>query len=332
MAYRNIRLVNLFVVLYPPFQQRKKEHGRDTKQRKEGGMGGNFHRLAVAVSFSPRREAILAEVARIRRMLHAQVTIIHVGKPNERSIVHLESLLEKYGLDGPDCKLVFQPAGRVASIVRLCREQQVELLICGAVPNNGILDVLWGSVAKRLIKNAPCSILVLAKPKMKAQPYRKIVVSANQQTAMSRRWQYSEAEATDSLQENIQKAMAWARADAAETIHVLREANHYGLAMSTSADEPEEQHGRLRRQLVSESIAAVELLIGPYMEELPTPNIKITGGKMGVELAAFARKAKADLLVMQAPAAEKLGFFWRMASPEFEHILAELPCNLLLTK
>jgi len=295
-------------------------------------MGGNFHRLAVAVSFSPRREAILAEVARIKRLLSAQVTIIHVGKPNERSIIHLESLLEKYGLDGPDCKLVFQPSGRVASIVRLCQEEQVELLICGAVPKTGILDMIWGSVAKRLIKNAPCSLLVLAKPKVKAAPYHKIVVSANQQTALGRHRNYSETEAAERLDENIEKAMAWARADDADSIHILRDAQNYGLAMSTNAEEPEEQHGRLRRQMVADSIAAVEQLIGPYIEDLPTPNIKITGGKLGIELASFARKAKADLLVMQAPAAEKLGIFWRMASPEFEHVLAELPCNLLLTK
>lgn len=59
--------------------------------------------------------------------------------------------------------------------------------------------------------------------------------------------------------------------------------------------------------------------------------IKMLSGKSGFELARFAERKKADLLVVSAPK-ERLILLDRLFPHDLEYVFANLPCNLLVIK
>jgi hypothetical protein len=58
-------------------------------------------------------------------------------------------------------------------------------------------------------------------------------------------------------------------------------------------------------------------------------NIKVISGKSGFELARFAEKKHANLLVAGAPG-RKFRLFDRLFRHDLEYIFADMPCNLLI--
>ena len=168
-----------------------------------------------------------------------------------------------------------------------------------------------------------------------------MVISANEGSSLKAGGWLATTQPNPVLEQVMARGMAWAQTERCQQVHVLRESHLYSLAMATQADQPEANAGTLRRSLVQQEINHVERLLAPYRhagtfddedEDELAINIKITSGKPGHELTTFARRMRADLLVMQAPIFDRLGLFWRMLSPEFEQVLNDLPSNLLLVK
>ena len=52
-----------------------------------------FNKIAVAIAFSPRLEAILAESKRLQEKFKAQMIFIHVGEKNLQQEQYLKHLL-----------------------------------------------------------------------------------------------------------------------------------------------------------------------------------------------------------------------------------------------
>jgi len=73
----------------------------------------------------------------------------------------------------------------------------------------------------------------------------------------------------------------------------------------------------------------VEAMLKTIPHEKSRINIKMISGKAGFELARFAERKEADLLVLGAPD-RKFSFFTRVFPHDQEYIFNELPCNLLM--
>jgi hypothetical protein len=109
----------------------------------------------------------------------------------------------------------------------------------------------------------------------------------------------------------------------------VRELKMYGLTMSVSAQYTEEEQSGLRQELVKTEIENVNKMLCEVKHEGLKINIKVVAGKSGFELAQFARKKQADLLVVSAPS-RKYYFFDRMFTHDQEYLFADLPCDLLM--
>ncbi len=299
-------------------------------------MRRRFHRIAAAISFSPRQEALLAEVKRLQDLWGCHVTIIHVGAVQERTMSHLEDLLDKHHFDLEKVDIVVEAGSRVKQVVDVCREIHADLLVCGALRRHNFLDIFWGSVAQRLIRSAPCPLLILARPKRKPKPFKKIVVSGSPATTAE--WLWATRRTETRLQDTLETAFCWAWRENIRKLHVLRSAHISNLALSVLSMGRTAEKGSIQESLYMKESGQVERLIQPILEEaaeegyMPQVDLRITQGRAGRALSRFSRKLRADLLVLQIPPTGKLGLFWRLASPEFEHVMTDLPCNLLLVK
>ena len=75
----------------------------------------------------------------------------------------------------------------------------------------------------------------------------------------------------------------------------------YGLTMTVSERYSEEEYENVRQNLVKDEITNVEKILQRVPHEGLKVNIKVVSGKSGFELAQFAQRKQADLLVVGSP-------------------------------
>ncbi len=274
-------------------------------------------RIGVAIAFSPRIEAILFETARIKNMLNAELILVHVGSSGEKEISRLNQLLDKTGLGNRDDVRIFWEQGKPSQrIIATCKREKVDLLIAGALKKENLVRYYIGTIARKIIRKADCSVLLLTNPSVTPAPFQNIAVDADDRPHVE-----------DVLASACQIAMR----DKASWLHIVRELKMYGLTMTAAEQCSEAEYEEMRNKLVQSEIETVEKILKTIPHEGIKINIKLVSGKSGFELSQFAQRKHADLLVIGAPD-RKFSLFDRVFTHDQEYIFADLPCNLLIIK
>lgn len=274
-----------------------------------------FSKIALAIAFSPRMEALLAEAKRIKSIFGAELLLIHVGEKTSESESKLQNLIEQQGLIGTDIKTLWEEGNPAKKILKVCDQNNVDLLIAGALKTEGFFKYYLGSIARKIIRKSKCSVLVLIEPMIKPEPFDRVVINGTQQ------------EQTPYV---IEQGLNWCKKDKAKQVYIANEIKMYGLQMATASEGGEDEIAATRRKLISEEITYVENILKHLDKGNLKISIKITCGKWAIELARFATDVKADLLIVGDEG--NLGFFHRLFPHDLEEILSDLPCNLLIVK
>ena len=274
-----------------------------------------YQKIAVAIAFSPRQQAIVCEARRLQDIFGAELILVHVGERNAEKEKLLQEHLASAGLNLNKVTLFWEEGDAVKRILSVCRKQEVDLLVAGALKKENIFRYYIGSIARKILRKANCPVLVITEPNASPQPFQRIAIHAGDK---------AEALAT------IQAGCKLAQLEKAKQIHVIKEVKMYGLTMALAGEDPEHEYSETRRSLVHDEIASVQNVIDrcPECKGLKI-NIKIAAGKSGYELAKFARNIEADLLITESPR-RTLNIFDRMFTHDLEYILADLPTNLLI--
>ncbi len=274
-----------------------------------------FKKLAVALAFSPRFEAILSETRRFQETFKAELVIIHVGTKTSKKETTLQQKLIDTGFDMQRVKIVWQKGEPAKKILSVCEKEQVDLLIAGAMKRENIFRYYIGSVARTILRKAQCSVLVLINPDHTPKPFRKIVINGCE---------------NESLYAALSKGVSLGKIEHAAQIHVLREVRMLGLAMAVAGEESnEDEYGKIRRKVVSEELDNINQLLSKLDTRDLSINVKVISGKPEYEIAKFTRRVNSDLLVLSAPD-HKLNLIDRIFPHDMEYLLADLPSNLLV--
>ena len=278
-------------------------------------MMNAIKKIAVAVAFSPRIEAVLAEAARMKKMWSAELILIHVGTHGEKEISRLNQLLIQTGLNSSNDVRVFWEEGKPSQrILAVCKKENVDLLIAGALKKENLLQYYLGTIARKIIRKADCSVLLLVNPSPAPQPFKNIVVEADDRP-------YVEQSLRAACQIALKDQSAW--------LHIVRELKMYGLTMTAAEQCSEQEYEDMRHNLVQSEIETVEKILRQIPHEGVKINIKLVSGKSGFELTQFTQRKQADLLIVGAPE-RRFSFFDRVFTHDQEYIFADLPCNLLI--
>ncbi len=271
-----------------------------------------FKKIAIAIAFSPRIEALICEAKRLKEQFNSELILIHVGEKTPTLVENLKMILEKHTLD---VETVWEQGNPAKMIIQVCNEREVDLLVAGALKTEGLFRYYMGSVARKIIRKSRCSVLTLIEPLENPTPFDKVVINGTQQ---------------EHTPEVIRKGLEWCKIDKAEQVFVVNEIKMYGLKMVTAGEGGTEELASTRKKLVSDEVAYVESILKTLDKGDLKINIKITCGKWAYELARFSEDIKADLLVVGDEG--KLGFLDRLFPHDLEDILSDLPCNLLILK
>lgn len=273
-----------------------------------------FDRIAIALAFSPRITKLFNEAVRAQKLFQADLIIIHIGSYTEDDKKLLQENIEKSGIDQNRLKVIWENGVPAKKILSVCKKEKVGLLIAGALKKEDLFTYYMGSIARRILRKADCSVLMITQPSLQAKPFKRIVIYA---------------ENTSYVEGTIKLGIDLAKKQQAQQIHIVREIKMYGLAMSIRGEMTEEEVSEARKNLVQEEIELVQNILKPIDTDALKINIKVMSGKSGYELNKFCNRVNADVLIAGTPY-KKLGILDRFFQHDLEYILADLPCDLLI--
>ncbi|UII28801.1 universal stress protein [Fulvivirga maritima] len=272
-----------------------------------------FERIAIAIAFSPRLQTLLAEANRIQQLFDSELIIIHVGSHTQEDDMKMESSLKEAGLQ-ENIKVIWESGDPAKRILSVCKKEKVDLLVAGALKKEDFINYYLGSIARKILRKADCSVLMLTEPSLKSNPSQRMVIHA---------------EDSPYATQAIKVGTYIGKIQSTAQLHIVREIKLYGLAMSVSSERTEDELSEIRKNLVNEEIKIVEDILKEVDTKGLKINIKVISGKSGFELANFCNRTKSDLLIVGAPN-RKMGIFDRVFPHDLEYIFADLPCDILI--
>ncbi len=267
-------------------------------------------RIVISCSLAPHAMPMVARAIAFARQIEAQIYFCHVSsdEPAVRSQINL--LLGDLGVNDPQLTL---RCGRPDKIIRrFAKEVGADLIIAGALEHESSLVGIFGSVARRLVRKAPCSVLLLTPDFLLSQgEIKKVLVSVNYNSNG--------------------KAMTHMAIDLCRRFQAqMRIVHPYDFCLKFL--ELEEIGDEKRIASYEQECKAVEMQrLNDFIESFDWQGVKVRGeclkGVEGSELSGYVHRIGIDLAVIEAP--KRIYFWQRFFNPPAEVVLQDLPCPTL---
>lgn len=275
-----------------------------------------FNTIGIGVTFSPNLKANVYEAARLALMFKSKLILIHVGEESSDKETQFHSILKPFIKDHLEVAIVFQSGNPVDVILSTSEEKQIDLLILGALQRENFLKYYVGSIARKITRKAKCSILLLIKPSIERVPCEHIVVNGLKDPK---------------TKETIASAFYVASALSSNKVTIVEEITQDELAIKVEDDKSLRMATIVKERIKLRENARVKAIIED-IPEVYTKDIVIKSqpifGTKGYSIGHYAQIARADLLVMNSPS--KMTFWDRLFPHDIEHILTELPTDVLI--
>jgi nucleotide-binding universal stress UspA family protein len=136
-----------------------------------------YRSIAVAAAFSPRFHQVLAEADRVRRRFDASLGMIYVGKKTAATVEKFTAAIAQLKLP-PETVVHYEEGDPATSILTAARKMKLDLLVAGALEKEAVHRQFLGNVARRLVREACCSVMLFTQPELEPKPLRHIVFLA----------------------------------------------------------------------------------------------------------------------------------------------------------
>lgn len=136
-------------------------------------------KILIPTDFSHTGDAALTLATSLARERGATLLIVHVEEPPaaygggemyygmpDPVTEDLRSMLKEVVPPDPSvpCEHRLLTGDPASAIVRLAKEEAVELIVMGTHGRTGLMRLLMGSVAEAVVRRAPCPVLTLRQP------------------------------------------------------------------------------------------------------------------------------------------------------------------------
>lgn len=273
----------------------------------------SWKRVGVAVALSPTAEGLLQQAAYVARIFQAELFIIHVGQASNETRLAVENLAATLLERNIPYQICWETGDPVSKILAICEREHIDLLIAGALKKENIFRYYLGTVARKIMRKANCSVLMVTNPG-ELVSYSHLVLNA---------------EDSPYIRHALEVACWIGRKEKSKWLHVVRELKMMGLALASSDQCTEEEYNDIQQNLLHDEMSEVEKMLSSVPHEGLKVNVKVLSGKSGFELARFAERKSADLLIVGAPE-RRFSLFDRVFPHDLEYIFADLPAHLLI--
>ena len=277
-----------------------------------------FKTIGIGVTFSPNLEANINEAARLALCFGSKLVLIHVGESSEEKSNTFRTFLSPFENQGLEYELFYKSGDPVDVILTSTKEKKVDLLIIGALKKENFLKYYLGSIARKITRQASCSVLLLINPSVERVPCEHIVVNGLKDPKTN---------------ETVNTAFLVGHKLGVGKITVVEEIDQEEVSVKVDDDKTLRKSTIIKERLRLREEARVKKVLDSIPADY-TKGITIKSqpifGKRGYSIGHYAQVARADLLVMNAPS--KMTFWDRLFPHDIEHILTELPTDVLIVQ
>jgi nucleotide-binding universal stress UspA family protein len=264
-----------------------------------------YEHIAVASALSPRFRAVLAEGWRFANRYGARFSIIHASAYSAEREQQFREANEALGIP-LNTPIIWKEGPAAVSIVDAAREHEVDLIVAGALERDSEMHFL-GGVARDLMRNLHCSLLLFTHPDVDAHTFRRLVTITDY---------------TDEAREAFQSALKLAELDEAEVLHVLSVFSPFAKARASLENGGEGRHEE-------EEEAMLEKFVTPGAHSPVTIDPRVIHTTTGMGASDFTKNVDADLLIVPGSAHPDEG---TLLPAYFDWIFKVIPCNLWVVK
>ncbi len=272
-----------------------------------------FATIAAAGTFSPNLGPLLSEAKQIAHTFGATLLLIHIGEHTLDIESRFQKLCHKIGI-GHDVRIIWLAGDPVVSLLNICKENMVDLLVLEALRRETMFRYYLGSVARDLSRRAKCSLLLLTEPRSGGSKFDRIVTDCvdHRKTIPT-----------------LNTAFYFARRVGCHEMRVVKEVDPAGLAMAMSDDSTTVEQSSVKKQLFIEAEDTIRETIAACQAGEIKVITTVLFGRPGFMIRQYAEDCRADLLVINSPDA-RYGLMDRIFTHDMEYILEQLPCNILI--
>lgn len=277
-----------------------------------------FNVLGIGATFSPNLKANLYEASRLCLFFEAKLVVIHVGDHTQEKYDKFEEVLCCFRDEKFDYEIVFSPGNPVEAILNTVNTFSIDLLIIGALQREKLVNYYVGSIARKITRKATCSVLLLINPKIERVACEHIVVNGLEDPK---------------TEKTVKDAFYVGHKLGSSKVTIVEEIReqevHINIKDDASLRKANIEKEKLRRREDSRIHKIIDDIDSETKESLSIQSQAIFG-KRGYSIGHYAEVVRADLLVMNAPS--KVRFWDRLFPHDIEHILTELPTDVLIIR
>ena len=278
-----------------------------------------FKKILVGFAFSPNLKANIFTSLRLADSLKAEIFFIHVGKKTSVKEKTFEEILEDSPVQPKLIKVLWEEGGPIPTILKMCEKNKIDLLLLGAVQRENVLRFYVGSIAREITRKAPCSVLLLIKPSIEEVPSKHVVVNALNEP---------------NTEKTIRAAFEFSSLMEIPNVTLVGEISQSKVNVTADDDESLKKVTEIKEGIENEEKNRYDEILKNIPDGLKE-NKKIQSqsifGARGYSIGHYARVVRADLLVLNSEM-KRSSFISRIFPKDMEHILSELPTDVLIIK
>ncbi len=275
-----------------------------------------FKKLALAFTFSPNQKALLYESKYLMDLFGSELVLIHAGDKTPEAEKKINDLIEEAAIDKTKLEIVWKNGDPIKIILGTCDEKNVDLLIAGALEKENFLKYYIGSIARKIMREARCSVLVLSHPSVNRKSFEKFCVSID--------FSYQSEIAAA-------KAFEFAKLENAKELIFIRELQLPALASTVYDSGSTEEAESKVNSWQKEEEEKIDLFIKELnLYGMPIKKVCLYG-KQGWESSNYVRKIKGDIFIIPAQP-QKSKIFDRIFQHDQEFIFENLPSSIMLIR
>jgi nucleotide-binding universal stress UspA family protein len=272
-------------------------------------------KILIGVAFSPNLKPNIFEAVRLANMFDAELVGVHVGKKTDQKITDLNALLKEADTLNKSFKVIWQKGKPVDVILQTCTNQNIDLLILGALQKENLFKYYVGSIARKITRKAPCSVLLLIKPSVARVTCKHIVVNGL---------------SDNRTKETLKTSFFITKKLNCKKITIVEEIKQEELHVKINDDISLRRANIAKERIKNREDRRVKSIL----KEIDCSSLSVKTqsifGKRGYSIGHYAKLKRADLLVMNAPT--KSGLLDRIFPHDIEYILSELPTDVLIVR
>jgi len=277
-----------------------------------------FNTILIGVAFSPNLKNNIFEAMRMVDFFDSKMVIVHVGEKTEEKEARIKELISGFSEDDEKVSVIWKQGNPVHVIIETAKEKNADLIMLGAIPRENFLKFYIGSIARKITRNAHCSVLLLIKPSEDLRPCNHIVVNGLKDKK---------------TKQTILDSFEVAQNIGAQKLTIVEEISPQEVKIVVEDDKSLRKNTLIKEQLSKKEDLRVQHILNDVPEDLKTKILIKTQsifGKRGYSIGHYAKVVGADLLIMNAP--NRTTFWNRIFLHDLEHILSELPTDVLIMR